>query len=137
MNGENYGLLRVANGKESCAHCESLTLLNSIPPKLYKRFLCLLLSFFIVRPVLAEPKPWYICTSKPYQLTFGSSMQCPNIEQKVKRELDNYITWTYQREIPRPKSVRENKLYRRKLAAARNNALIELRTFECRWVEGL
>lgn len=43
----------------------------------------------------AEEKPTYICTSKQYQLTFGSSMQCPNIESKVRKELMSYLIWSY------------------------------------------
>lgn len=43
----------------------------------------------------AEEKPTYLCTSKPYQMSFGSSMQCPNIRKKVKDELMSYLIWSY------------------------------------------
>lgn len=53
-------------------------------------------AFCFGQEVQIQPvKSWYICTSKPYQLTFGSSMQCPNIEQKVKHALLNYLRWAY------------------------------------------
>lgn len=85
-------------------------------------------------------KTWYICTSKPYQLTFGSSMTCPNIEQKVKAELKRYLLWSYKRDVPpvnnRRKPTRHEMLtHQAQIVDAEKQAMEAYRSFRCEWVE--
>lgn len=79
-----------------------------------RSFLKVLLALLLPSFCLADT---YLCTSKQYQFSFGSSMQCPNIEQKVHRALLSYLRWAY-RDL-----------------GGRKEALAAYRSFECHWVQ--
>lgn len=68
---------------------------------------------------LADPRPTYLCTSRQYSLSFGSSLPCPNIEDKTRRELWRYLRFAY------------------KNLGGLREARAAYKTFTCRWVEGL
>lgn len=54
-----------------------------------------MLHLAVITTTLAEPRPTYLCTSKQYSMSFGSSLPCPNIEDKTRKELWRYLRFAY------------------------------------------
>ena len=113
LNGKKNRFLWVAN-EHGCLCAAKRWCMNvtSIPPIALKWFL---ISFLVPALVLADDKPTYLCTSKQYQFSFGTSMQCPNIEKKLRDELWRYLRWSYR-------------------SYGRAEALAAYRTFKCGYV---
>lgn len=83
-----------ANGNDAVGN---VPWVRSYPPSRHsfvKVVFAIALSLFVV-DVQAADRPTYLCTSRQYSLSFGSSLPCPNIEDKTRKELWRYLRFAY------------------------------------------
>lgn len=90
--------------------------------------------------VQTQVNPTYLCTSRQYQMSFGSSQQCPNIEEKTHHGLLGYLRWLYGKDVPglpvgRRATRKEIARYRKEIAETNLEARDAYVTFKCEWRE--
>lgn len=94
QQGENKKVLSVANGNKAVGVVPRSR--STTPSRQSFNMVALAFTLFLLSSsALAEPRPTYLCTSRQYSLSFGSSLPCPNIEDKTRKELWRYLRFAY------------------------------------------